>query len=222
MSSARRAGAALVSLVAVGLALLLVSVQYGLAAEYGAGPGTSLVMFAVLPIGVAVAAAALWGFGRPVLVALVAFSLVVVASTVAAAPLGQREKDRLAAARDAGFACNGPNSELLVPDEVDEGWDDFAHPFQLYGPISQSRYGCTAAIDGPVAETWEPWRRSLLDAGWEVERDGASRVSVTDGVLRAVLQPQDGQAVLTLSTVDAGECEDGGFEVRDDGSVSPC
>lgn len=114
--------AALVALVAVGLALLLVSAQYGLAAEYGAGTGTSLIMFAILPIASAAVAAAMFGFGRSVLVALVTFALVVLAVTGAAALLGQREKDRLAAERDASFACNGPNSEFLVPEEVDEGW----------------------------------------------------------------------------------------------------
>lgn len=120
-----------------------------------------------------------------------------------AAPLGQRSKDRAAVERDATFACNRSSSEFLVPDAVHEGWDDFEHPFHVYGPISQSRYGCTAAIEGPGVETWEPWRRSLISAGWTVERDDPSLVSVTDGVLRAELTSHDGLSMLTVETVIA-------------------
>ena len=221
MSLPRLVGTTLLALAALCLAALVVSLQFGLAAEYGADPGSELLVFVALPLGFAVAAAACAG-GRAASVVLVGFCVLTLAAFVAAAPLGLREKERHAAERDATFACNGPNSEFLVPAEVDEGWDDFVHPFRVHGPISQSRYGCTAAIDGPVAETWGPWRRSLLEADWAVERDDASGVTVTNGVLRAALREEQGLAALTMSTVDAGACEDGGFALDDDGTVSPC
>lgn len=206
MNSARRVLVVVLAILAVATGFFVVMLQYGLAEEYGAGPGTSVLPLAAIPIGFALAAAAVLRRAAGV-VAGIAFSVLLVASVASAAPLGQREKERRAAERDATFACNRPSSEFLVPDGVDDGWDDFDHPFHLYGPISQSRYGCTAAIDGRVSETWGPWRQSLLEAGWEVERDDTQQVTVTDGVLRAALEQQDGLSVLTLETVIADACQ---------------
>lgn len=220
-SPPRRVAAILLMLTATGLLVLLMSSQYGVAAEYGAG--ASLMVFAVLPLGVAVVAAGVAGLSRPVTVALAVFCVLTLTATPLAAGLGERARDARAAVEDADFTCNGAGEGPFVPAEVDDAFSQVRHvaPYWLYGPVSTTRLGCTAAIDGPVEESFPAWRRSLLESGWTVEEDGAHVSVVRDGV-RLTLYRQDGLSMLHATTTRAGDCEDGRFTSARDGSVSTC
>ncbi|QIK76343.1 hypothetical protein [Nocardioides piscis] len=219
----RPVGAAIILVAALALAVLLVSVQYGLAEEYGAGPGTTLLPFALLPIGVAALAAAMVGFRRTVVAALATFVVLTLAATALAAPLGGQARDRRAQSNDAAFTCNGPNAQIQVPGEVDAAFHQVAHPapYWLYGPLSGSPLGCTAGIEGPTEESFPAWRSSLLDSGWDVEQDGPEVVVVRGGV-RLTLYRDGELSMLHASVAEADDCEDGRSTDLGDGQVSIC
>lgn len=220
---ARRSAVLVMGLVALGLLVVLLSTSWGLASEYGTGSG-SLAVFAVLPIGAAACAAGLARPGRATAVALVGFVVVTVAGLPVSAELGQRDRHERFVAEDASFTCNGPNAEAEIPAEVDGAFHVPAHPagFTLYGPVSSSQVGCTAAIHGDdPAASFAAWRGSLLDTGWKVERDDAEVVVVDDGV-RLTLYVDQGLSMLNATAVDADVCADGRATTHDDGRVSAC
>lgn len=222
MSPHRRAAAALLAVIALGLDVLLVSVQYGLAEEYGAGTGT-LVVWAVLPLTAALVAVALTGFRWWATAAGVVLCVVTVPALAWATHLGGAHRDAALAAADADFRCNGENSEVFVPEAVDEAFQDIAHPspYWLYGPISGSPLGCTAAIHGDHADSFPAWRAALLGSGWTVERDD-SEVAVVDHGVRLTLFVEDDLSMLHASSEDADDCGDGRSTSYDDGTVGIC
>jgi hypothetical protein len=205
--TARRVAAAVLAVVALGLTLLLVSSQYGLAREYGAGGG--LVVLAVVPLVAALLAAVTWpGSGRAVTTGLAAFVVLTLAGTMAAAALGQRARDRDVAAADRAFHCNGESTGLRVDDRVDAAWAAFHHPAPLYGPIEGSRHGCTAGIDGGPA-AFAAWRQALIASGWTVVEDD-QRVHVRRAGVHAVLTLDGDVPMLRISTGEPASCHRAG------------
>jgi hypothetical protein len=200
MSTARSVAAIVLAVLAALGAALLVSMQYGLVAEYG-GSGTTILALAVIPIGVALLSALMAGGGRSSKVGVLAFTVLVAIAMVAAIPLGTRAHDRQTLEDDRNFTCNGPNAEIVVDERVDAAFHEFPHPAPLYGPVEGSRYGCTAGIDGPADETFAQWREALLTSGWTVAHDQA-RVTVTQGDLVAVLSRDGETALLRITAGD--------------------
>ena len=221
MSLVRRSAAALVALVALVLTVLLLSTTYGLAEEYGAGPG-SLLALAALPLVAGAVAVSLADAGRTAMIALAVLAVALVSGVPAAAALGEHARQQRFAREDAAFACSdGPGS--LATDRVEQAFHAVRHPapYWLYGPISESPSGCTAGIDGEAGESFAAWRASLLDAGWQVERDDDEVVVVDHGV-RLTLYTESGLAMLNASSTDAGPCEDGRGTTYADGRVGVC
>lgn len=217
-SGPRAAAAVVLALVALGLSGLLVSAQYGLATEYGAGTGTSLVVLAALPVLAAALAARAAGSGRRVLLGLVSFVVLTLVAVPAAGALGERVRQDRFAAVDAAFACDDG-----APEEVDAAFAALPHPapYWLYGPLSAGPSGCTAGIDGPVEEAFAAWRGALIGSGWAVEQDAAEVVVERAGV-RVTLLRDAGTAMLNVATTDAGPCDDGRTASLGDGQVAAC
>lgn len=216
----RTAAAVVAGLLALGLAGLLLSAQWGVAAEYGYGQGTGLYMFALLPVLAGVVAVSLAGWGRRTGLALLALTVLTVGGIPLAGAAGERAKEARSEQADARFTCNGPNAEVLVPDAVDGAWHQVEHPapYWLYGPVEGTRSGCTAAISGDPDASFEAWRRSLLGSGWEVVSDGR-QVEVREGDVSLVLR-RDGDLVSLTAAAGATACEPGAGLA--DGMVQPC
>ena len=136
---------------------------------------------------------------------------------------GESHRVERMAAADETFACDNENSEAFVPDEVDRAFQDVPHasPYWLYGPISGSPLGCTAAIHGDHAESFPAWRQALIGSGWTVERDD-TEVVVADHGVRLTLFTQDGLSMLNASSEDADDCTDGRSTSYGDGIVGIC
>ncbi|WP_374455124.1 hypothetical protein [Nocardioides sp.] len=222
MSPARRAVAVATWSVASALLALLLVTTWGVASEYGSGAG-DLAAFAVLPLVVAVVAAGLGSSPRTSMAVLAGFVAVTVAGLVVSGELGQRDRVARLAAQDATFTCNGPSAEGTVPGDVDAAFHVPAHPggYWLYGPVSSSRFGCTAAIHGPADASFAAWRASLLATGWEVARDD-TEVVVRKGGVRLTLYVQGGLSMLNTTDDGAGACEDGRSASYATGQVGAC
>lgn len=219
---ARRVATVVVSATALGLLAVLISTSWGPASEYGSGGG-SLIAFAILPIGAAAGAAGLAGGGRVALAALGVFAVVALVAVPVSAELGQRDRIARFQSADASFGCNGQNADVVIPPEVDAAFHVPAHPagHYLYGPISGSRYGCTAAIHSDDrSASFDAWRRALLESGWRVSRDDRVVEVEYDGV-RLRLERGDGIAMLTASLATGGDCA-GGAGITVDGQVDAC
>jgi hypothetical protein len=222
MSRPRVVAAILLSLLALALAALLLSLSYGLADEYGAGAG-GLLVWAVLPLAAASVAVALTGFRWWALAGGVLLCVLTIVGVGWSARAGGSHRVERLAAADAEFGCNNENSEAFVPDEVDRAFRDVAHasPYWLYGPISGSPLGCTGAIQGDPAESFPAWRAALLESGWTVERDDHEVVVSADGV-RLTLFVQVGLSMLNATSEEADDCTDGRATTTTDGQVGVC
>ena len=155
------------------------------AATYGAGPGTSLTEYLVLPLALGLATAATWGWGRWTVVLLTAFAAGTVAATMVGGAAGARAKEVDIARGDREFTCTDQHAGAQVDERVDEAFRSFDRPAPLYGPIDGTRFGCTAAVYGAGTETLGP-APVPPDSGWHVVRD-RHRVVVSERHLTAVL-----------------------------------
>lgn len=205
----RTVAAVAMSLVALVLAGLLLSAEWGLTAEYGSGGQPALLIFSPIPLLAGVLAVSLAGWRRGTVAGLVVLTLVVVGGLPVAGAVGQRTKEARAEQADARFTCNGRNAELPVPPAVDAAWHEVDHPapYWLYGPVEGTRSSCTAGVSGDGEDAFRAWRESMLRSGWRVVEDGDAAVTVQDGGRRAVLRRAGGLTTLTMTT-GTGTCPD--------------
>lgn len=198
----RTVSAAAAALLASGLLAMLLSAQWGVAAEYGYGDGTTMYSLAPIPVLAGCLAVALAGWRRRAVVGLTVFALLTMGGLPVAGALGQRTKEARAEQADARFTCNGRYAELLVPQQVDAAWHEIDHPapYWLYGPIEGTGAGCTAGISGDDQEGFRAWREALLRSGWRVVDDVDATVTVTDNERRAVLRRAGELTTLTMTS----------------------
>ena len=192
-------------LLAVGFALIGVSIMYGLAAEYAGGAGLSLLPVVGVAAG-ATAALATWSWPdlRTRVRVGVPLAVVVVVGLggLAADQLGDRAHQQRLVSGSETFGCNGPNAELQVDQRVDATFAELPRRAPIYGPVQGSRFGCTAAVYGTGAETFAAYADAFRDIeGWTVTDDRAARfVMERDGV-RVSMRMEGAPDQLTMMEV---------------------
>jgi hypothetical protein len=200
-----RIGIALaIALVAATLVVLGLWTVYGLAVEYGGG-AIGDVAFLVVPIPTlaAAGAVALWpGLPARARVATVlGTAALMLGGGLVADELGQAENHERLLEESGRFTCNGPNSEVRVPEAVDRTWRELPRQAPIYGPVQGGPTDCVAAVSGEGRRTFAAYTRAFrgLD-GWYVEEDGPARfVMSRDDVRVTVRLTSDG-----LTTIQVG------------------
>ena len=194
--------ALVVSLAAVALAVLGLSMVYGYAVEYGGGSFADLA-FLVVPIPVLVAAIAVVVWPRvptTTRVAVVVGSVVVmVGGGLVADALGRAEsRDRLVESSRT-FGCNGPNAEVRLPAAVDETWQELPRRAPIYGPLGGTPTSCTAGVSGDGDRGFADYTAAFRDlGGWQVQQDGESRFVMSRDDVRVTVRRAGAGQVTTI------------------------
>ena len=194
--------AVVVSLAAVGLAVLGLSMVYGFAVEYGGGSFADLG-FLVVPIPVLVAAIAvvLWPRATtPTQVAVVLGALVVmVGGGLAADALGRDENHDRLVEGSRTFTCNGPNAEVRLPAAVDRTWQELPRRAPIYGPLGGTPTSCTAGVSGGGEQGFTDYTAAFRDLeGWQVQQDGEHRFVMSRDDVRVTVRRAGAGRVTTI------------------------
>ena len=198
-----RLGVALVvSLAAVALMVLGLSIVYGFAVEYGGGSFADLA-FLVVPVPVLVTAVAVVAWprvpNRTQLAVVLGSAVLMVGGGLAADALGQDEsRDRLVESSRT-FGCNGPNAEVRLPAAVDRTWRELPRRAPIYGPLGGTPTSCTAGVSGDGEQAYTDYTAAFRDLdGWQVERDGESRFVMARDDVRVTVRRDGVDQIATI------------------------
>ncbi|HEU4812165.1 MAG TPA: hypothetical protein VFT00_08480 [Nocardioides sp.] len=197
-ATAFKAAATVVAVLAVLVGVFALMVAYGVTVEYGAGVVTlpDFVLFAGLPLVLALVAALLWP-GRTLL-GFVAFLIVVPLALVAAVALGERQNEANLVRGSVEFACDD-----VVDPRVDEAFASLPRPAPIYGPVGGGPSECTAGISGGEASL-EKVRVALRSSDWRVVRDEPARVVAVRRGVRATVYLDGGTPLMRVAVISSG------------------
>ena len=198
---ARKVVALVIAVLAVLLAAFASTAAYGLTVEYGEGvvAPRDLVLFAGLPLAVAVTAAVSWpGRGRPVLLSLGGFAVVGLLALGVATALGARQNEANLVQGSVEFACDDQ-----VDPRVDEAFASLPRPVPIYGPVGGGPAECTAGISGGEGSL-ERFRVALRSSDWRVVRDEPGRVVAVRHGVRASVYLDGGTPLMNVAVVRTG------------------